>query len=71
MIDLAGKRAHADRVFRVLTAVAAALVLLVLGLIAITMTGIARRVIVIAMRPRIRSTRAAATAVNTRKTRSA
>jgi phosphate transport system permease protein len=38
MIDLTGKRAHADRAFRATTAVAAALVLLILGLIAITMT---------------------------------
>jgi phosphate transport system permease protein len=38
MIDLAGKRAHGDRAFRLLTALAAALVLLILGLIAITMT---------------------------------
>ena len=38
MIDLAGKRAVGDRAFRGATAVAAALVLLILGLIAITMT---------------------------------
>jgi len=38
MIDLAGKRAYADRSFRVVAALAGALVLLILGLIAITMT---------------------------------
>ena len=38
MIDLAGKRAYADRSFRVVAALAGALVLLILALIAITMT---------------------------------
>ncbi|HEY7372582.1 MAG TPA: phosphate ABC transporter permease PstC, partial [Polyangia bacterium] len=38
MIDLAGKRATADRSFRAVAAVAGAMVLLILGLIAIAMT---------------------------------
>jgi len=38
MIDLTGRRAHGDRAFAWLTAGAAALVLLILGLIAVTMT---------------------------------
>jgi phosphate transport system permease protein len=38
MIDLAGKRAYADRSFRAVAALAGGLVLLILGLIAITMS---------------------------------
>src|SRR5262245_54763743 len=38
MLDLTGKRAYADRAFRTITVAAAALVLLILGLIAVTMT---------------------------------
>jgi len=38
MIDLAGKRAYGDRAFRGASAVAAAMVLLILGLIVVTMT---------------------------------
>ena len=39
MIDLRGQRAYADGAFARMTAVAAGLVLLILGLIAVTMTG--------------------------------